>query len=313
METMSKQPLVSVTVITYNSSSYIISGLESVKEQTYPNIELIVSDDCSTDNTVEVVQRWLDENGSRFVRTQLVTTDKNTGVAGNCNRARRACKGEWIKGLSGDDKFLPYTIERYVHYVNEHPEAKICFAKLHFWGENEEETNHVREVYEKSLYPKIKSDDVKHQYREILKEMYVPGPGLFIKKDLYLSVGGFDEKYPFSEEWPFTLRVLKAGNRIYFIDEELYGYQVRADSICRGSSKTYKLYTKNVYSYFKDERARLMFKKGLLLDIINQYLFFNIQISFHEQRLFLYYLFKSIYICYTPLYRMLIKIHPSSC
>ena len=104
-------PLVSVPVITYNSSEYIIDGLESIKAQTYKNIELIISDDCSTDNTVELCRDWLENNKDYFVRVELVTTDKNTGVAGNCNRSVKACRGEWIRGLSGDDKFLPNTIQ----------------------------------------------------------------------------------------------------------------------------------------------------------------------------------------------------------
>lgn len=286
---MSKQPLVSVTVITYNSSSYIISGLESVKEQTYPNIELIVSDDCSTDNTVEVVQRWLDENGSRFVRTQLVTTDKNTGVAGNCNRAIVPCKGEWIKMLSGDDKFLPYTIERYVHYVNENPEAKICFAKLHFFGIEEKWREWHNSHYENMFYCKIRNKDVESQYKEILKKLCVPGPGLFFKKELYDSVGGFDEKYPFCEEWPFTLRVLKQGNRIYFIEEELYGYQVREDSICHSSSGLYIRHCEERYAYSMDERIGLMIKKGLYLDVFDQYLSMNIQLAKLKKRKFAFY------------------------
>ena len=56
------EPLVSICVITYNSSKTVVETLESIKNQSYSNIELVVSDDCSPDNTVELVQQWLEKN-----------------------------------------------------------------------------------------------------------------------------------------------------------------------------------------------------------------------------------------------------------
>ncbi|KAA6320476.1 putative glycosyltransferase EpsE, partial [termite gut metagenome] len=106
---MNEQPLVSIVVITYNSSKYVLETLESAKVQTYQNIELIVSDDCSTDDTVDVCQNWLDENKERFVRTELLIVLKNTGVSANCNRGYKVAKGEWIKGVAGDDMLFPHS------------------------------------------------------------------------------------------------------------------------------------------------------------------------------------------------------------
>lgn len=89
-----------MVVITYNSSKTVVETLESIKAQTYQNLELIVSDDCSPDKaTIETVQKWLDANGSRFVHAELVTADRNTGVSGNINRGVAKSHGEWIKSL----------------------------------------------------------------------------------------------------------------------------------------------------------------------------------------------------------------------
>ena len=57
---MNNQPLVSVPVITYNSAKFVLETLESIKAQTYQNIELVISDDCSTDNTVQICRDWVD-------------------------------------------------------------------------------------------------------------------------------------------------------------------------------------------------------------------------------------------------------------
>jgi glycosyltransferase involved in cell wall biosynthesis len=105
-------PLVSIVVITYNSAEYVLETLECAKAQTYQNIELIVSDDCSSDTTVDICRRWLAENKERFARTELITIGKNSGIPANCNRGVRAARGEWVKGIAGDDRISEHFISK---------------------------------------------------------------------------------------------------------------------------------------------------------------------------------------------------------
>ena len=86
---INEDALISIVVITYNNSNYIEETLESIKSQTYNNIELIVSDDCSTDKTVEITEEWIDKNRDRFANVKLITTPVNTGISKNCNRGLR--------------------------------------------------------------------------------------------------------------------------------------------------------------------------------------------------------------------------------
>ena len=79
-------PLISIIAITYNSAKYIVELLESAKAQTYSNIELIISDDCSTDDTVAVCNSWIVKNTTLFNKLTLITAEKNTGIAPNVNR-----------------------------------------------------------------------------------------------------------------------------------------------------------------------------------------------------------------------------------
>ena len=100
---MSNNPLVSIVVVTYNSSEFVLETLESAKIQTYKNIELIVTDDCSKDNTLEIVKDWVDKNKDSFIHTLVLEATVNTGISGNCNRGCNASKGEYIKTIAGDD------------------------------------------------------------------------------------------------------------------------------------------------------------------------------------------------------------------
>ena len=81
-----ENPLVSLGITTYNSANTIVETLQSAYQQTYDNIELVISDDYSTDDTVSICKKWLKENGHRFVNTRIVTAPVNTGTSSNCNR-----------------------------------------------------------------------------------------------------------------------------------------------------------------------------------------------------------------------------------
>ena len=82
--------LVSVITATYNSSDFITETLDSIFNQTWEAVELIITDDNSLDDTVEVCRQWLNAKSSRFIRTELITSEVNTGVSGNANRGLMA-------------------------------------------------------------------------------------------------------------------------------------------------------------------------------------------------------------------------------
>ena len=125
--------LVSVVVITYNSEDYILECLESVKAQTYAGIELIISDDCSQDNTLKICKEWVDENKIRFVNIEIIEVKKNTGTTENINRACRLANGVWIKPIAGDDLLLPKCIEYNLKFSYG---KKIIFSQVEMFNED---------------------------------------------------------------------------------------------------------------------------------------------------------------------------------
>ena len=138
-------PLVSIIVITYNSS-YVLETLESIKNQSYKNIELIISDDCSTDSSVSLCQRWLEKNESHFIHALLVTNPCNQGIPANCNRGIRAAQGEWIKLIAGDDLLMPNCISDYINTIS--PEIDILVGRIQCFT-----TDQKGNKIEKDLFP----------------------------------------------------------------------------------------------------------------------------------------------------------------
>lgn len=104
--------MVSVIMPSYNTAEYIAESIQSVLNQTYTNWELIIVDDCSTDNTDETVEPYLSDS-----RIFYLKNDKNSGAAVSRNRALREAKGKWIAFLDSDDLWLPEKLEKQIAFM----------------------------------------------------------------------------------------------------------------------------------------------------------------------------------------------------
>lgn len=275
-------PLVTVGVITYNSSKYIVDTLNSVLDQTYPNIELVISDDCSTDDTPKIVKQWINDNEKNFTSAKFISTPKNLGVSGNCNNVFKCSTAEWIKILSGDDKFVPECISEFVQFVNNNPNVKICGCKFKFISDiSEQYLKKMSHLYKDTYYPFLRGS-LKYQKRKAISGDIVPvaGPCIFFSREIWAKVGGFDEKYPFAEEEPFFFRVVFSGTKIFFVDKELYIYNFRANSLGHDHGTShFGRFQLNRMKYFFDERFKLKVKHGYIFDGINTYLTYKADIA----------------------------------
>lgn len=230
------QPLVSVAVITYNSSATIVELLESIKSQTYPKLELVISDDASTDSTIAICDEWIKQNGKRFTNTEIVRVAKNTGISGNYNRAEAASHGDWIKIIAGDDLLLPQCIQSYINYVTQHTDAVYVFSRIiPFMGNGEQ-----RKILDSPIRYDFFEWTIEEQYRYLIYERdEVPAPAVFFNKLGAERIGvKCDERIPMIDDWPRWVNLLKAGVRLHFIDEELVMYRISEQSMSSSSGKS---------------------------------------------------------------------------
>ena len=108
--------LVSIITPSYNTANYISSTIKSVQAQTYTNWEMIIVDDCSEDNTDEVVAPFLTDSRIRYLKNE-----KNSGAAVSRNRALREAKGHWIAFLDSDDLWAPNKLEKQISFMDCQP------------------------------------------------------------------------------------------------------------------------------------------------------------------------------------------------
>lgn len=107
--------LVSIIMPSWNTAKFIAESIQCVIEQTYQNWELLIVDDCSTDNTDEVVEPFLKDT-----RIKYLHNEKNSGAALTRNKAMREAQGEWIAFLDSDDLWTPDKLEKQVNFMKKH-------------------------------------------------------------------------------------------------------------------------------------------------------------------------------------------------
>jgi len=222
-------PLVSIIVITYNSSKYVLETLESAKAQTYQYIELIVSDDCSTDNTVEICRQWIEKNKERFVRAEIITVIENTGIPANCNRGVKASKGEWLKLIAGDDLLYPKIIDEYNNILGTLNNQTFICSNYDLINENSEIIGNI-DLSKTNYFNKCKTPN--QQFRISLRiSGTVPPLTAFYSREMYNHVSGFDEDYKLLEDYPFFLKLNKMGYYAFLLNKSLASYRKTSSSV----------------------------------------------------------------------------------
>jgi glycosyltransferase involved in cell wall biosynthesis len=251
-------PVVSVIVASYNSSQFIIETLDSILLQTWNGLELIITDDCSNDDTVEVCSGWLSENKHRFTSANILTSEKNTGVTANANRGLSKSKGDWVKFLGADDTLKQNCIEINMGLIALHPEYKVLFSQIEVYRNTFEPDNLIKTT---PALPILKEDimdskrSAESQYKMLLVADRINfSPSVFLHRETLLNVGGFDERFRMMEDYPLWLNLTRKGHKLYFMEKVTVNYRQHFKAI----NNTGIPYLVNP-NYFKQEDFRMLY------------------------------------------------------
>lgn len=214
----------------FNSEQTILDTLESIKNQSYTNIELVISDDCSQDNCVRVANNWLSSNQDRFTRTKMVTTPVNYGVSANCNRGIRSSSGDWIKIIAGDDVLLKDCIQLNLDFLKDKPDISFLLSKLKLFKTGDSESDFTDNKWSFSI-EEFFNKSAKEQLNHFLSGNSIWSISLFFKRSEFDAVGGYDESKKFIEDYPFYLKITHHGYKIHFMDEFTFAYRVQEQSL----------------------------------------------------------------------------------
>lgn len=212
-------PLISVIITTFNRVDLVREAIASVLGQTYPNFELIIADDGSTDNTKDMVFSFDD---FRIVFLEL----KHSGLpAVTRNSGIEVSKGEFVALLDSDDFWLPHKLERCISHFSANSSTGLFCS-------NEYLLKKVNHLCERTLLQK----NIEERYvtfKQLFEQNIVSTSTVVVRRECLKAVGYFDESIDFFtvEDWHLWVRIAAQFN-IFFSNEPLGYYRIHGDNIC---------------------------------------------------------------------------------
>jgi glycosyltransferase involved in cell wall biosynthesis len=210
---------VSLVVTLYNYEQYLENALQSVFQQTHPNLELIIVDDGSTDGSVRVASKWLQENSKRFARAILLCHTKNSGVVQARNTAFESASNDYVFVLDADDEIHPTAISKLLAACLS-ADAQAAYSQIELFGAA---TGITGGPWKPSAFE---------------KDNYVAATAL-VKKSAWRDVGGYTQPAEIQgwEDYDFWCKFVEHGFRGEFVPELLCRYRIHKSSMSRTTNK----------------------------------------------------------------------------
>lgn len=201
-------PLVSIVITAYNQARYLDEAIQSVLNQNYSPVELIVLDDGSTDDTRAVLEG--------YTGRICWESHANMGQAATLNKGWEMSKGEILSYLSSDDYLLPDAVSTAVRFLRENPETVQVYCDFQLV---DEQSQLIRE--------KIAPDYCYE--RMVVDSVCMPGPGVFFRRQAYAAVGGWDPSFRQMPDYEFWIRLGICGP-FHKIPKTLAAYRIHDES-----------------------------------------------------------------------------------
>lgn len=277
-----KNNLVSVLIPAYNHENYIQETIESIINQTYPNIELIILDDGSKDKTWEKITELKPKCENRFVKIHF-ETKQNEGTCITLNKLLKLSSGEFVYIIASDDLSKPQAIEKEVKFLQDNPDyalavgdneyvdsiGKQIFRTQKAFTSNIKNAKYktVKEFLSSKLKIDFLSDDF-GSYKTLYKENYIPN-GYLIRKNIFETIGNFTKNAPLEDFW-LMLQISKY-KKMKYIDEILFSYRIHDTNTIGNSTRMRELTTQTRnYEQKLLEKYLTNHKNDELLKIYNE-------------------------------------------
>lgn len=219
-------PLVSVVIPCFNHESFVKDSIQSVIDQSYENIELIIIDDGSDDDSVQIIENISKECKRRFVRFEF-RHRPNKGLSATLNEALEWCQGKYFSALASDDQMLPDKTEIQVEYLEKHNDVQAVMSSVN-WINSDNEI-----ISERKL-----------SYKEYgFEDIFLSKQSLYACTQLsrlksIRSIGGYKEGCPI-EDWYMWLKLSQLGNLVS-LNEQLVNYRLHDDNTIKKGNVIYE-------------------------------------------------------------------------
>ncbi len=216
-------PLVSICIPTYNSARYIRETLDSIAAQTYKNVEVIISDNASSDNTLQILYEYAGRYGFK-----VLANETNIGALNNWNRLVEASRGEYVAIYHSDDVYNPNIVEESVRILKKYDDVAIVGTMAEIIDRDGE----LQGSYEFPACLRRPGDGI-FSFDEVIvgilctegNTIFFTTPSLMVKRGVFIKSGPFDGRFHSAGDYEMWLRIATR-HAVAIIDKKLMKYRV---------------------------------------------------------------------------------------
>lgn len=232
-----KQPLVSVIVIFFNAQPYIEETIQSILNQTYPNWELLLVDDGSTDGSTEVALKYVSQYPEQISYHEH-EGHQNRGMSATRNLGIRQAKGTYLTFLDADDLWLPNTLSDQVKLLEAYPDAGMVYGPIQWWyswtGQADDRHRDVVERVGVKTNTLIQPPTL----FLLLLQQKIAISGMLLRKEVVDRVGGFNEDFRGLYEDQVFCSKICLQYPVFVSDQWWYKYRQHSQSCCSVAERT---------------------------------------------------------------------------
>lgn len=205
--------LFTVVVLSYNNSKYLEGCLDSILMQSYPEIEIIIADDCSKEFDADKYKAYCEQNGKKNIKNiNIIRNETNLGTVKNVNNALRHANGVYFKLIGADDELADEnSLSEAARNLKKSPDGIItgnvikCDSEMKVIG-----------LYPNRLQKDLNSMTARECYIRLCIHNDIIAGGVFFSNSFLEAYGYFDERYKLLEDWPMWLRITRAGAKFVY-------------------------------------------------------------------------------------------------
>lgn len=232
------KPKVSIILPTYNGAKYLSDSIESIINQTFADWELIIVNDCSTDNTLEIIQKFADNDK----RIKIINNPVNKKLPASLNVGFSYAKGQYFTWTSDDNLYKPEALKKMVQYLDLHPQADLISMNSDYIDENGNYQHNFADLF---AYERVAANLLQHNN---------VGAAFMYRKEIADKVGLYDDFTFCAEDYDYWCRIALAGN-IEYTDDNIYQYRINFQSLSATKraqvvEKTYYVQKKYMEAFF---------------------------------------------------------------
>jgi glycosyltransferase involved in cell wall biosynthesis len=215
------RPLVSVLISSYNHARFLGEAIESVLAQTYPRWELVITDDASTDNSAEVLQRYAAAHPGRI---RVFRHERNRGVSAAANRGLAEARGEYLAWLGSDDRMHPERLARQVAFLDAHPEVGAVFSRIRYIDPDGHPLEFADDVF---------SQPIGDLARQLLLKNFLNAPSAMVRRTVADRIGRYNPVLDYTQDYDYWMRLIEHAD-IRRLSEPLTDYRVHDRNMSLG-------------------------------------------------------------------------------